>query len=518
MLRNYSAAVLLTASALMAPLRAADCSLISTPSPMLAGGLAEPLGDLVLPCTSGVPGSVLQGTLLLRVDEKLSNQIDDQNGVVGLTVSVNVGGVLSPISAAVSSTQDSQYVVISGVSANFDSSGAVILQIGGLRAATAAKVQAQLGFSGTPFLSIPPQAVVVGYSVDSFLATTPDTLLQPNSGGLSGLDLSSVIAKMDPNLTARVTESDMAAFHAKLGIDNTGTRIAVLVPGLPDGSRVFAPDAIVGSDTDMPTTSGWFGAGPDPGRYVLFDHPVGSLLLVRVRGVGSDGSGGQLAWQPVAGTNLLGEVAISEADYQSDGSPFFVYEVADANPNVQESAQFPLYAFAGPTPSNGLIVVRAALQLMPVPAAGTQAASLPTPRYSASDIVAPDCGLLGDCMANWFPELSVHANSPTTRFLALNSGPVQGFLELTNTGGGVALWSASVDYGRRPGGWLRLLSTSGYVANQVNLTYAFSPFSLRPGTYQANIVFTLTNAPDGSKPSVSQAVELVIKPQPPIDR
>jgi hypothetical protein len=485
---------------------------------MLAGGLAEPLGDLVLHCSAGVPGSALQGTLVLGVYEKLVNQIDARNGIVGLTVSVDVGGVPTPLSGVVSSTQDGQYVLISGVSPNFDSSGAMTLRIGGLRAAAAAHVEAALGFVGTPFLSIPPQLVVVGYSVDSFLVTTPDTLLQPNSGGLSGLDLSTVIAKMHPNLTARVTESDPAAFHTKLGIDASGTRVELSIPGLPNGSRVFAPDAIVGSDTDMPTTSGWFGTGPDAGRYVLFNPPVPALLLVRVKGVAADGSGGELAWQPGPGTNLLDAVAISEADYQPDGSPFFVYEVSDANPTVQESAQFPLYAFAGPTPSNGLITARAALRLAPVPAASAPAASLPTPRYSTGDVAAPDCKLLNDCTALWFPELRVQANSATTRILAVNSGPVQGFLRLINKGGGVALWSASVDYGRRPGGWLHLLSTSGAIADQVGLTYAFSPFSLWPGTYQANVVFTLTNAPDGSNPTVSQPVELIVKQQTAIIR
>jgi hypothetical protein len=485
---------------------------------MLAGGLAEPLGDLVLHCTGGVFGSALQGTFVLGVYEKLANQLDASNDVVGLTVSVQTGAVITPIPGAVGSTEDGQYVLISGLSANFDSSGAVTLRIGGLRAATAAKVRAALGFVGTPFLSIPPQPVLVGYGVDSFLSTTPDTLLQPNSGGLVGLDLSTAIAKMHPNLSARITESDVAAFHTKLGIDNSGTRVAVHIPGLPNGSRVFAPDAIVGSDTDMPTTSGWFGAGPDAGRYVVFNPPVSALLLVRVKGVAADGSGGELAWTPSAGTNLLSEVAINEADYQADGSPFFVYEVADANPAIRESAQLPLYAFAGPTPSNGLISARAALQLAPVPSASTPTASLPTPRYSTGDVVAPDCELLADCTALWFPELRVQTSSATTRMLAVNSGPVQGFLRLINKGGGVALWSASVDYGRRPGGWLHLLSTSGATADQVGLTYALSPFSLRPGTYQANIVFTLTNAPDGSKPTVSQPIELIVRQQPTISR
>jgi hypothetical protein len=485
---------------------------------MLAAGLAEPLGDLVLYCSSGTPGSAVQGILFLEINETLGNQIDSLQRVVGLTVSVVSGGTQTPISSALATTQDGQSVVITGIAASFDASGLLTLDVSGLRAPAAAKVQAGLGFAGPVTLAISPQTVLVGYGVDSFLATTPDGLLQPYSRSLAGTNLAGVIAGMNPNLTARVTESDMAAFHAKLGVDNSGTRLAVTIPGLPDGSRAFAPDAIAGSSAAVPTTSGWFGAGPDPGQYVLFTGAPNALLLVRVKGVAADGTGGQLAWQPAPGPNSLSGMAISEADYLADGSPYFVYEVAEANPQIQESAQIPLYAFSGATPSNGLIAVRAALELMPVPAASTPVASLPTPRYSANDVVAPDCTVLSDCTALWFPELRVQANSATTRILPLSSAAVQGFLALTNTGGGVALWTASVDYGRRPGGWLRLGQTSGAIANQVGLTYSLSPFSLMPGTYQANVVFTMTNAPDGSKPTVSQPIELIVKPQPAVVR
>jgi len=518
MLHRYSTAIFFAACVLIMPLRAADCHLTATPSPMLAGGLAEPLGDLLLYCTSGSPGAAVEGMLLLGVDEKLVNQIGAQAQVLGLTVSVVNGAVDTPISSAAATTRDGLSFTITGVKASFDSYGQMGLRVSGLRAPTGAKVQAGLGFAGTIPLKIYPQAVTVGDAVSSFLDTTPDALLQPNSEGLANVDLTSVIAKMNPNMTVRVTESDPAAFHPKLGIDNSGTRFSVRFPNLPDGSRVFAPDAIAGSDAELLTTSGLLAGAPWAGRYMLSDPPVSSLLLVRVKGVAADGSGGTLAWQPVPGLNSLAELPISEADYLSNGAPSFVYEVVDANPMIQESFQIPLYAFAGPTPQNGLIAVRAALQLAPVPASNTAPASLPTPRYTGVDIVGPDCTVLRDCTATWFPELRVEANSASTRFLPLNSGSVQGFLTLMNKGDGVALWSASVDYGRGPAGWLRLGSTTGFVASQIGLTYSLSPFSLRPGTYHATVVFTLTNTPDGSRPSVSQPIELIVKPRLPVVR
>lgn len=511
----FFAAILLVTS-----LPAADCSLTSAPSPMLAGGLAEPLGDLVLHCSFGAPGSALQGMLLLGLDAKLANRINAQNRVEGLTVSV--GDALPvPVPGVIASTQDGQNVIISGVAATFDALGSVTLRVGGLRAPAASSVQAGLGFAGTPYLNIHPQTVTAGYSVKSFLTTAPDTLLQPNYGGLAGLDLAPAIAKMDPNLTVRVTESDLAAFHPKLGLDTTGTRLSVRFPGFPSGSRVFAPDAIAGSNAETPTTSGWFGTAPNAGSYSPSAPAWPTLLLVRVQAPAADGTGGTLAWQPAAGPNSLARLPIREADYLPGGTPFLVYEVVDANPLVQESAQIPLYAFAGATEDNGLIAVRAALLLEPVPAAvvaTTDPATIPTPRYSGVTATGPDCTLLLDCAAKWFPELRVQANSSPFRVMPSDSGTVQGFLRLTNAGGGVALWAASVDYGRRPGGWLRLGSTTGVTADQIGMTYLFAPIALRPGTYEANIVFTLTNAPDGSRPSVSQPVELVVRPEHPVDR
>jgi len=518
MLQHYSIAFLCAASLLAVPLRAANCSLTSQASPMLAGGLAEPLGDLVVSCNSGPANGAVQGILLIGFDEKLSNVIDSQNQVAGVTVSAGSPDALSVVPGTVATSQDGKSVMITGVATAFDALGNLTLRISGFRAATAVKVQAAVGFAAQVPTNVEPANVVAGYSADSFLATTPDALLQPNSHGVTGLDLSSTIAKMNPNAVARVTESVPDAFHAKLGTDTTGTRIGVRIPALPGSSRLFAPDAIAGLSPYYPTTSGWFGTGPDAGTYILYTNSANSLLLVRVKGVAADGSGGKLAWQPAAGVNPLNTLAISEADYLPDGTPLIVYEVVEANPNAQESAEIPLYAFAGPTQQNGLVAVRAALQLEPVPVASTPVAALPTPRYTTDAVTGPDCHVLGDCTARWFPALRVQSNSATTRILPLGAASVQGFLALTNTGGGVALWSASVDYESRLGGWLRLGSASGAIAGQVGLTYSLAPYSLRPGTYRASVVFTLTNAPDGSNPAVSLPVELVVKPPATITR
>jgi len=60
--------------------------------------------------------------------------------------------------------------------------------------------------------------------------------------------------------------------------------------------------------------------------------------------------------------------------------------------------------------------------------------------------------------------------------------------------------------------------TSGFVDGRITLLYLLAPASLRPGTYLENVVFKLTNAPDGSTPAVSQPVETIVVPHPAIRR
>ena len=484
---------------------------------MISNGLAERVADVNLLCSLGEPGGAVQGMLLLGLDAPLANRIDAQQQITGLTIGVVNGVGQTPLAGiSTSESADRKNITIRDIATNLDASGSVTLRIGGLRVAAGTTVNAGIAFVGSPLLSISPQTVPVGYPVGSFDTTTPFSVLQPHSKGLTDLDPSKALAGMPPNMTARVTESDVSTFHAKLDSDSSGTRVIVQFPGLPDGSRVFAPDAIAGSDADAPTRSGLFSALPTPGGYVL-SSPGKSLLLVRVKAAKADGSAGQFAWQPQAGVNQLSEVPISEADYPTGGDPYFVYEVADSAPIV-ETAEIPVYAFAGPTQSNARFVARAAVQLAPVSMATVTTATTPIPRYTAADVIAPDCVVLRDCTAKWVPELRLQSNSSSSHTLTTVSGSAQGFLVLTNTGGGVALWTASVDYGHGLGGWLRLGATSGFVDGQVNISYSVAPSWLRPGTYHANVVFTLTDAPDGATPTVSRQIEMILMPNPAIRR
>lgn len=141
---------LIFAAAMLAPLQAAECVLSSVPTPMLAAGMAEPLCDLVLRCSLGAPGTAVQGMLLLGIDGKLANRVDDQELVVGLTVTVDNGALRTLIPGATASLENGQGIIIRGVDANFDATGNVTLRVSGLRAVTSTAIRAGLGFAGSP--------------------------------------------------------------------------------------------------------------------------------------------------------------------------------------------------------------------------------------------------------------------------------------------------------------------------------------------------------------------------------
>src|SRR5581483_6395175 len=98
--------------------------------------------------------------------------------------------------------------------------------------------------------------------------------------------------------------------------------------------HLYVPDAVAGSTAMRPTSGGDLGLPPATGQYQPGSR---SLLLMRVNGADSTGAGGSSPTAPQsAGPVTL--ASVSEVAL-SNGSGFAVYEVVDANPNVQETAQ-----------------------------------------------------------------------------------------------------------------------------------------------------------------------------------
>src|SRR5206468_1828462 len=101
------------------------------------------------------------------------------------------------------------------------------------------------------------------------------------------------------------------------------------------------------------------------------------------------------------------------------GAAYVVYEVLDANPTVQETAQFPTFVGIAPTGA-APGVAQESISLAAVSTDATANSSAPIPRFLAT---APpsDCQLLGDCNATYFPALFVPA-PPSFQFTAYAGG------------------------------------------------------------------------------------------------
>src|SRR5205085_6388279 len=90
----------------------------------------------------------------------------------------------------------------------------------------------------------------------------------------------------------------------------------------------------------------------------------------------------------------------------------------DANPTVQENAQFP--TFVG-TATTGVAAGTAneSVSFAPVSTDGTANSSAPIPRFIAT-VPPSDCQTVGDCNASYFPSMAVFAQSIV--FTAIQGG------------------------------------------------------------------------------------------------
>jgi uncharacterized protein (TIGR03437 family) len=166
------------------------------------------------------------------------------------------------------------------------------------------------------------------------------------------------------------------------------------------------------------------------------------------------------------------------------GAGYAVYEVADTNPSLIESAQFPTYVSV--PNATAAAVAQERISYAPVSAVMSASMSAPVPRFTAPTPPS-DCTVLGDCQASYFPKLSIDPTSVQLTAIAgaaMTSGP--GYIPIQNSGGGIMNWTALVSY-TNGSGWLTLDATSGENNGSVRV-WAVVPISLAAGTYQAKII------------------------------
>lgn len=311
------------------------------------------------------------------------------------------------------------------------------------------------------------------------------------------INFANLLAQGTTFASTRVTEGYGNAFVPKDPASDAGTRILVSFTNFPAGASVYIPDSVAGNyvgasttnNTLIPTAAGDLGGMVSPGAYT-----PGSLLLERVLGADATGAGGAVIATP--STAVFGSVTQVPL---TGGVGIAVYEVIDANPNLQEDAQFPV--FIGLPPVSNQVPVIATEQVALAPANATQTAmvGLPIPRFNPAPPPPSDCTVVGDCGASYFPVLSA-----TTSGLTFSVSPTGNVLnqsiQVNNTGGGYMTFTYAVAYTSGASGWLTLTNESG-TTNHTTLSVVANPAGLAQGVYHATITINAGAAGTQSLPA-----------------
>jgi uncharacterized protein (TIGR03437 family) len=463
------------------------------------------MGDILLQCSGSNPGAVLTGNLSVFLPVSVTNRVTSNNQTTDAVISADLGN--GPLPLPVSGQINGNGITFAGLNLPVPPSGSFSIRISNIRADVYAlgptntqPVRAQL--TGTSSITVNQSNVIVADAQPGLLATLYDkgNITCVGSPLPATITLTNLFAQGTNFASARLTEGLASAFQPRGPGDDTGTRFLIQYSGFPAGAQIYVPDVIAGSTAAVPTSGGDLGLPQAVGQYV---PGSGTLLLVRVPYADATGAGYPVGAPMGSGPILLDSV--SQVPLTS-GSGYVVYEVADANPNLRESAQIP--SFIGMPANSAPALATQSVTLAPVSQVTTASATAAIPRFWA---VTPgsDCTALGDCSAGYFPHLSVLTAGPI-QLTAISGGAMTsdpGYIPVRNTAGGIMPWTATVQY-LSGSGWITLDNTSGMNNGSVRV-YA-NPKGLAAGTYLANVVID-AGALAGS---VSVPATLTVSPAP----
>jgi uncharacterized protein (TIGR03437 family) len=483
-----SIAFLLGVGAAQAQTGGVVCTAAANPPLIHAEGVAERLGDVVLECM-GAPGTVVFGNFSITLNVNVTNKLGSDNvTLTGPLVTIDNALAQPAVITVTPRLVGTNRIDFNGVSFEITSTRRAVLTFSGIRgnatqiasAFVVTPVAAFVGFTGTSQVAVTQNIFSVGVPTTGLFGTILGSLLCSQIGSPlpTELTLSNLLSTGTSFSTARVTEGYAGSFHPREPSADNGVRIVLRYGNLPPGGRLFVPDAVAGSTATQPTTSGDFGSPAAVGQYTPGGN--GSLLLVRVRGTDANGAGGMLV---ASGVGSLPFGRFSEVD-TATGAGIAVYEIIDANPSVQESAQ--ISTFLGFPPSGTAInaVVGQELRLGPISTVNTASTSAPVPRFAAS-AAAGDCSVLGDCNSGLIPRLRVAASQQPLTYEGVQGGPnVVRYITIYNDGRGRMDWTVSVQY-RSGSNWLRPDFSSG--SNGLQMRVDAIPRDLTPGTYEATL-------------------------------
>ncbi len=490
------------------------CNAAAQPPLVRQEGLAERVGDIVFTCSGGQAGAHITGNFTLFLSVNITNRLNADNTVRGVAFTADNGSGPQAISAVGLLTGPST-LVYNGASFTLSATGAVTLRIANVRAAASHpsafptnQIGVLLSFTAMPPVAFSGTQLAVGTAQPGLYAGFSSKIVCSQSGSPLPPNLASfasfIAAGSEFNST-RFTEGFADAFEPSGGFQglnaDSGTRFIVNYSGFPDGARLFVPAVIAGSDAAQPTAAGDLGLPTSGGQYIAGPS---SLLLSLVQFADSRGAGGKPIFTPGPPGSSVAFDAMSEVQL-SGGAGYVVYEVMDANPFVQESAQFPTFLALAPF-SGANIDTSEDVFFAPTSTVGTATAFDPIPRFEPY-APAPDCTLERDCGATYFPVLRIIETSIALSAQA-GSHALAAFVHVQNTSGGVLRWSATVTY-QSGSGWLSLAPTSGN--NNSTIELILTPGNLSPGTYQATL--TIDAGPTAGTRNIP--VTLTITPAPP---
>ncbi len=461
----------------------------SASTPIVRGeGLTERIGDISFNCT-GAPNSTISVNLSVQLNTSITNRISTGNIITGTVLTVDSGSGPQAVTVQPLLLSPSN-IAWNGVPLTYSPQGALTLQISDIRAnadgiSQGGQIIATLGISGS-LLFTQSQLVVAVPQTSLYAGTSANLICAQNGSPLPGNSpgFASLIGDGTAFTSTRVTEGFSGAFSPRSAAANlnadTGTRFIVRYSGFPQAAQLFVPSVVAGSDAVQPTAGGDFGLPASGGSYAPTVN--GSLLLALVTGADSTGAGGSFAYAPGApGSGTVSFDAVTQLQIVN-GAAYAVYEVVDSNQFTVESAQFPTFLGLAPNAVQVAVQTGESVTYAPVSGVSTASTNAPIPRFAG---IPPksDCGIIGDCGALYYPQLTVSATPMQFTLPAGSPNQVQG-LPVLNGGAGVLYWSAAVTY-ISGSGWLTVSPVSGM--NNGSLSVYANPGNLAVGTYQATI-------------------------------
>jgi uncharacterized protein (TIGR03437 family) len=446
-------------------------------------GLTERIGDLLFVCT-GLPGQTIPVSIGVRLNTEITNRVGPGNVALGTVVTIDNGSSVNvyPLQAVYSETN---LLLFEDIGLIFPNSGIVTVRLSNILANASGVPQGQqitAQLSGT--LSISQSQFIVGISEQSLYVGYSGKIICAQNGSPlpSTLGFAEMLNAGTVFTSTRLTEGLAGSFSPKTAYTDNGTRFLIQYTGFPQGARLFVPNVVAGSDASTPTAGGDLGGSPSGGQYTPTVN--GSLLLSLVQGADVNGAGGTPMYTPGApGSGEASFDAVTELTF-NQGIAYAVYEVMDWSPTLLEFAQFPTFLGLAPNTVQNAVQTSESVTYAAVSTVTSATATDPVPRFLALTPPA-DCGVLGDCGATYFPQLSIQTASlqfPPYLGGSLNQTE---YLPVTNAGAGLMYWTASVSY-MNGAGWLSINPTSGL--NNRNIAVTVTTTGLPVGAYQANLV------------------------------